>query len=61
MRAIEIVVDGAGNLSIEALRFKGADCEKATRFLEVALGQTRRRLRKPEYLATCAVRQRVRA
>jgi hypothetical protein len=51
MRTIEIIVDTAGGLKIEALNFQGADCEKATRFLEEALGELRGRTRKPEYLA----------
>ena len=51
MRAIEIVIDTTGSLKIEALNFQGADCEKATRFLEEALGELKGRTRKPEYLA----------
>lgn len=51
MRTIEIIVDTAGGLKIEALNFQGADCEKATRFLEEALGELKYRTRKPEYLA----------
>ena len=51
MRTIEIIVDTAGGLKIEALNFQGADCEKATRFLEEALGEFKDRTRKPEYLA----------
>ena len=51
MRAIEIIVDTTGSLKIEALNFQGADCEKATRFLEEALGELKGRTRKPEYLA----------
>lgn len=51
MRAIEIIIDQQGSLKIEALNFQGADCEKATRFLEEALGELKGRTRKPEYLA----------
>ena len=51
MRAIEIIVDTAGGLKIEALNFQGADCEKATKYLEEALGETKERTRKPSYLA----------
>ena len=51
MRAIEIVIATTGSLKIEALNFQGADCEKATRFLEEALGELKGRTRKPEYLA----------
>ncbi len=34
---------------IEAVGFRGADCEKSTRFLEVAMGLLKTRRRKPEY------------
>lgn len=51
MRTIEVIVDAAGGLKIEALNFQGADCEHATRFLEEALGERKGRTRKPEYLA----------
>ena len=50
-RSIEVVVDEKGGLQIEALHFQGADCEKATRFLEEALGTKQEQRRKPEYLA----------
>ncbi len=46
---IEILVSSAGDISIDAVGFKGADCEKATRFLEHALGITKTRVKKPEY------------
>ena len=50
MRSIEIVIDPTGAVKIEAVNFRGADCEKSTRFLEVALGTLKIRRRKPEYL-----------
>lgn len=46
---IEVVVSPAGDIVIEAVGFKGADCEAATRFLEEALGVLTARNRKPEY------------
>jgi hypothetical protein len=46
---IEVVVSSAGDILIDAIGFKGADCEKATRFLEEALGVCRKRQRKPDY------------
>lgn len=46
---IEIVVSPIGDISIDALGFAGADCEKATRYLEEALGAIQNRERKPEY------------
>jgi hypothetical protein len=49
MRRIEVTVDAAGGMMIEAVGFRGADCEKSTRFLEVAMGLLKTRRRKPEY------------
>ena len=46
---IEIIVSPMGDISIDALGFKGADCEKATRFMEEALGNVAIRNRKPEH------------
>ena len=37
-RTIEVTVSPIGDILIDAIGFKGADCEKATRFLEEALG-----------------------
>jgi hypothetical protein len=51
MRAIEIIIDPQGGIQIEAVNFRGPDCEQATRFLEEALGQLKERRRKPEYLS----------
>jgi hypothetical protein len=47
--SIEVVVSPAGDIFIEAVGFKGADCEKATQFLEEALGLCTKKRRKPEY------------
>ena len=49
MKAIEVVVGPAGELKIEAVGFTGADCEKATAYLEQALGLVKARQKKPEY------------
>jgi hypothetical protein len=46
---IEIVVAPTGEVLIEGVGFKGTDCEKATRFLEVALGVVNSKAKKPEY------------
>ena len=46
---IEIVVSPIGDILIEGVGFKGADCEKATRFLEVALGVVNSKAKKPEF------------
>ncbi len=53
---IEIVVSPAGDISINAIGFKGADCEKATQALEEALGAVTDRVKKPEYYARATAR-----
>ncbi len=50
-RSIEVIVSLAGEIQIDAVGFKGADCEHATRFLEEALGVISNRVKKPEYHA----------
>lgn len=51
-RSIEILIAKDGTLTIDAVGFKGADCDQATKFLEVALGLTAEKQRKPEYHQT---------
>ncbi len=51
MRTIEVIVDPQGGIQIDAVNFRGPDCEQATRFLEEALGSVKQRRRKPEYLS----------
>ena len=46
---IEVIVGTDGGIAINAVNFKGADCEKATKYLEEALGVVGRKVRKPEY------------
>jgi hypothetical protein len=48
-RTIQVVITPTGEIKIDAVGFKGADCEKATAFLEAALGIERTRVRKPEF------------
>lgn len=48
-RSIEVIVMPDGSLIIDAIGFKGPACEKATRFLEDALGQIATKQRKPAY------------
>jgi len=48
-RTIEVVIGPAGELKIETMGFTGADCEKATAYLEQALGLSKARQKKPEY------------
>ena len=50
-RSIEVIVAPGGGISIDAIGFKGADCDQATKFLEEALGKTTQKRRKPEYQA----------
>ena len=50
-KSIEVIVQTDGSIVIDAIGFHGADCEKASKFLEQALGQISNRQRKPEYNA----------
>ncbi len=46
---VEVIVSPNGEIQIDALGFKGANCERATRYLEEALGVIDNRVKKPEY------------
>ena len=48
-RTIEINIAPTGEIQIDAIGFKGADCEQATKFLELALGTIGTKNHKPEY------------
>jgi hypothetical protein len=48
-RTIEVIVSPIGEIQIDAVGFKGADCEHATKFLEEALGTVQQKQHKPEY------------
>ena len=48
-RTIEISIHTTGEIQIEAVGFQGADCERATKFLEEALGVEMNKTKKPEY------------
>ena len=48
-RTIEIIIAPTGQIQIDAVGFKGPDCEQATAFLELALGTVEVRARKPSY------------
>jgi len=54
--SIEVIVSPKGEVQIDAVGFKGADCERATRFLEEALGVVSNRAKKPEYHASTSAR-----
>ena len=56
-KSIEVIVNTDGSLKIEAMGFQGADCEKATAFLEKALGETRSRKQKAERYQAIAVKR----
>ncbi len=51
-KTIEVIVSSNGEIQIDAVGFKGADCEQATRFLEEALGLVSTRAKKSEYHAS---------
>jgi hypothetical protein len=57
MKTIEILINPAGQLTINAAGFAGLDCEKATAFLEQALGAVAQKQRKPEWYRPLARRQ----
>jgi hypothetical protein len=46
---IEVTIHPTGEIKIDAVGFKGADCEQATKYLEEALGVVGTKQRKPEY------------
>jgi hypothetical protein len=48
-QTIEVIISAAGEIQIDAVGFKGADCEHATKFLEEALGCVTQKQKKPEY------------
>jgi len=47
--SVEIIIGTTGQIQIDAVGFKGPDCEKATQFLEAALGGVGKKVKKPEY------------
>ncbi len=49
MKSIEVLITPTGEVKIDAVGFKGVDCEKATAFLEQALGIEQVRIKKPEF------------
>ena len=55
-RTIEIIIGTTGEIQIDAVGFKGPDCQKATKFLEEALGEVNHRAKKPEYHASTSTR-----
>lgn len=49
MKQVIVEIDAEGGIKIDAVGFKGADCEKATKFLEDALGTKGKTQKKPEF------------
>jgi hypothetical protein len=54
---VEIFVSPTGDFTIEGVGFKGAACEKATKFLEEALGVVNSKVKKPEFHQQAGVHQ----
>ena len=48
-RQLDLIIHPSGALQIDAIGFSGPDCEKATAFLEQALGAVSSKQRKPEF------------
>jgi hypothetical protein len=48
-RTIEIIITPQGEVQIDAVGFKGPDCERATAFLEEAMGTVGSKTKKPEF------------
>ena len=59
MKTIEVIVQPDGTLKIDAVGFSGPDCEKATAFLEEALGKVADKQKKREYHQQVKRQQRV--
>jgi hypothetical protein len=48
-QTIEVVIDTKGGITIESKGFAGAECQKATAFLEEALGKVKSDTRTAEF------------
>jgi len=48
-KTIEVLISSTGEIKIDAVGFKGADCDHATKYLEEALGTVGAKIKKPEY------------
>lgn len=59
MKSIEVIVGQDGSIKIDAMGFKGADCQRATEFLEKALGTIKGRQKKPEHYRRTLSQQQV--
>lgn len=59
MKNIQVDISNTGEVTIEAVGFKGNACEKATEALENALGVTKSKKKKPEYWQTNTQQQKI--
>jgi hypothetical protein len=59
MKTIEVIIGPDGSLKIDAVGFQGADCERATAFLEKALGRVSAKHKKPERYRRTLTQQQV--
>lgn len=59
MKSIEVIIKPGGGILIDAVGFQGADCEKATEFLEMALGQVSEKRKKPAYHQRAVAKQQI--
>ena len=57
MKTIEIIVSPDGRLKLDAIGVEGADCERATAFLQEALGQVTASVRKGDFYARVHTKQ----
>ena len=49
MKSIEIIVSPQGESRVETLGYTGRECQKASQFLEMALGKQKATSLKPEF------------
>ena len=59
-KRIEPIVEPDGQINIEAIGFTGPDCEKATAFLEQALGEATSKRHTPDFYRRARVHNRQR-
>jgi hypothetical protein len=59
-RVIEVIVSPAGEATVQTKGYAGADCLRASKFLEDALGVTAAERKTPEFYTDTAAEQHVR-
>lgn len=60
MRVVEVIVSPTGETTIQTHGYVGADCQRASKFLEEALGVTTREQKTAEYYQAATQQQEVR-